>query len=137
MYQVISWLQGCRFESWTKDLCGYIASALVLTTFSMQSMRKLRLAAIASNVAFIIYSLSAKLHPILVLHCTLLPLNIFRLVQQIEATSEAGTRTRDALVMRLRAKRGFVKTDMAAKAEGSSGISGSDAFQSPNPTSGL
>lgn len=72
-----AWLRVCE----NQDLNGYIASALVLATFSMKSMRGLRLTAIASNVAFILYALVANLHPILVLHVVLLPLNIYRLAQ--------------------------------------------------------
>jgi hypothetical protein len=61
------------------DAAGYIASALVLATFSMRSMIPLRITAIASNIAFISYALVAHLHPILALHTMLLPVNLFRL----------------------------------------------------------
>ena len=64
-----------------RDTVGYAASLLVLTTFAMQSMRPLRITAIASNVAFIAYASIAHLHPILLLHSILLPLNAYRLVQ--------------------------------------------------------
>ena len=63
------------------DVIGYIASALVLATFSMQSMRSLRATAIASNIAFIAYATYGHLPPILILHSVLLPLNIIRLMQ--------------------------------------------------------
>jgi hypothetical protein len=63
------------------DICGYLASALVLATFSMTSMRALRLTAIASNLAFITYALMAGARPILVLHSVMLPLNVWRLSQ--------------------------------------------------------
>lgn len=63
------------------DLAGYLASSLVLLTFTMTSMRCLRLAAITSNIAFITYAILANLPPILVLHGILLPLNLFRLYQ--------------------------------------------------------
>lgn len=63
------------------ECAGYLASALVLMTFSMRSMRALRLTAIASNLAFIGYALRADLHPVLALHAMLLPMNVFRLVQ--------------------------------------------------------
>ena len=76
-----AWLHASALSGWNHDLDGYIASGLVLATFSMKSMRGLRLTAIASNVAFIFYALVAGLHPILVLHVTLLPLNIIRLTQ--------------------------------------------------------
>jgi hypothetical protein len=64
-----------------KDIAGYAASALVLTTFMMTSFRWLRVSAILSNVAFILYGSLAGLPPILVLHSILLPLNVYRLAQ--------------------------------------------------------
>jgi len=63
------------------DIFGYLASVLVLATFSMKSMRPLRITAIASNIAFLIYAHSIHLQPIFILHSILLPLNIFRLAQ--------------------------------------------------------
>ena len=57
------------------ELFGYIASVLVFTTFYMKTMVPLRLVAIASNVAFIIYALWGRLTPILILHVLLLPLD--------------------------------------------------------------
>jgi hypothetical protein len=64
-----------------QDMCGYVASALVLATFSMRSMCSLRWIAIASNIAFILYAVIAHLQPILMLHGILLPLNVVRLMQ--------------------------------------------------------
>ena len=61
----------------TTDLIGYIASALVLATFYMRSMRTLRCVALASNLAFIGYACLAHLIPVLVLHTLLLLLNAF------------------------------------------------------------
>ena len=63
------------------DLCGYVAAALVLLTFSLRSMRALRAVAIASNVAFIAYGVAAQLTPIVLLHAVLLPLNLWRLCE--------------------------------------------------------
>jgi hypothetical protein len=91
MDQAIGWLPICYLQGVPMEVCGYIASALVLATFSMRSMRRLRYAAIGSNVAFILYAGSAGLHPILALHCVLLPMNIFRLAQ-IEKWQMAGRR---------------------------------------------
>ena len=59
---------------------GYLASALVLATFCMRDMRRLRWMAIASNLAFIAYALLADLAPVLVLHLLLLPVNVQRLM---------------------------------------------------------
>jgi hypothetical protein len=61
------------------DVLGYIASTLVLATFSMRSMVPLRWTAIASNAAFIAYGAYGHLLPILLLHSILLPLNLIRL----------------------------------------------------------
>lgn len=60
------------------EIFGYIASGLVLATFSMRTMIPLRLLGIASNVAFILYGFLAGLPPVLILHLILLPLNIYR-----------------------------------------------------------
>jgi len=64
---------------------GFLASALVLATFSMKDMVNLRIVAICSNVAFIAYALVLNLTPILVLHVILLPLNGWRLAQALRA----------------------------------------------------
>lgn len=63
------------------EVFGYIASVLVFATFYMKTMVPLRLVAIASNVAFIIYASVGGLTPILILHIMLLPLNAVRLLQ--------------------------------------------------------
>jgi CRP/FNR family transcriptional regulator, cyclic AMP receptor protein len=60
---------------------GYVASLLVFAAFYTKSMVPLRIAAIASNVAFIVYGWIDGLAPILVLHSALLPLNVLRLVE--------------------------------------------------------
>ncbi|MBS1304283.1 cyclic nucleotide-binding domain-containing protein [Loktanella sp. SALINAS62] len=66
------------------DLIGFAASALVFLTFCMQTLLPLRIIAIASNILFIAYGISAGLVPILILHAVLLPVNIWRTVQQIQ-----------------------------------------------------
>lgn len=80
MEHVAGWLHLSVHDSET-DLAGYIASSLVLLTFTMTSMRGLRLVAITSNIAFMTYAVLANLPPILVLHGILLPINLFRLYQ--------------------------------------------------------
>jgi hypothetical protein len=64
-----------------RDVLGYLASALVLCTFSVKSMRLLRWLGIASNVSFISYAVIAGMPPILILHSLLLPMNIYRLIE--------------------------------------------------------
>lgn len=66
------------------DLIGFAASALVFLTFCMQTLLPLRIIAIASNVLFIAYGIFAGLVPILILHAVLLPVNIWRTVQQVQ-----------------------------------------------------
>lgn len=63
------------------ELLGYAAAALVLASFCMRGMVALRLTAIAGNLAFIAYGVSAGLDPVLLLHLLLLPLNALRLRQ--------------------------------------------------------
>ena len=65
----------------TVSLFGWIAASLVLSSFYFRNMASLRLASIASNVMFIIYAILANAWPILVLHCLLFPLNLWRLVE--------------------------------------------------------
>lgn len=72
----------------TPDVLGYLASALVLAAFGMRDMRALRLAAIASNLAFIGYAAWAGIPPVLVLHLLLLPMNLLRLRQAGTPTTE-------------------------------------------------
>ena len=62
---------------------GIVASALVLAAFGMKDMVNLRIVAICSNVAFIAYALVLNLPPILILHAVLLPLNGWRLAQEL------------------------------------------------------
>ncbi|GHF39739.1 Crp/Fnr family transcriptional regulator [Seohaeicola zhoushanensis] len=65
------------------EITGYLASALVFATFSMKTILPLRLVAISSNVAFIVYSFGVGLTPILILHAVLLPLNVIRAHQHV------------------------------------------------------
>ena len=63
------------------DLIGYLASGLVLLTFTAKSMLTLRILAILSNFAFICYGSIGSIIPVLCLDLILLPLNVTRLVQ--------------------------------------------------------
>lgn len=88
-----AWLGLLRHLAHAADTIGYLASALVLATFSMRSMRPLRAIAIVSNVMFIAYALAADLRPVLVLHALLLPMNVWRLFElRLEPPFEARTR---------------------------------------------
>ncbi|MDR3503477.1 MAG: hypothetical protein P4L79_12945 [Legionella sp.] len=69
------------------ELIGYVASFLVFATFYVKKILTLRLIAISSNVAFILYALGSDLHPIFLLHSLLLPLNLYRIFELKRNTS--------------------------------------------------
>ncbi len=72
----------CGTNAWV-EAAGYLASFLVFTTFCMKTMIPLRIAAISSNIAFMVYSSYDGLYPILILHSVLLPLNVARTMQMV------------------------------------------------------
>ena len=89
-------LRLCEFTS--LDWLGCAASACVLLTFCMQSMFRLRLTALLSNIAFISYGWVGRLMPILVLHCMLLLINSIGLAHALRNwTSVAGNQTRTSV----------------------------------------
>jgi hypothetical protein len=70
------------------DVAGYTASALVVVTFYMKDMVPLRIAALCSNIAFLVYGIGLGLGPVVVLHGTLIPLNAWRLLAALPAPGE-------------------------------------------------
>jgi hypothetical protein len=72
----------------TTTTIGYLASTLVLMTFATNDLRRLRVIAILSNLAFIAYGGLAWLPPVLGLHLLLLPLNVVRLVELRKAARD-------------------------------------------------
>jgi len=84
-----AWIAHIHLTVRDKELSGYIASALVLTSFCMRSMRWLRTAAIGSNVSFIFFAAVSDIRPVLLLHSILLPINVARLFQLQRARLEA------------------------------------------------
>ncbi|RZS58368.1 Crp/Fnr family transcriptional regulator [Sphaerotilus mobilis] len=73
--------------SWI-DTLGYAGALLTLATFSMKTMLHLRMAGIAANLAFISYGAVGSVYPVLLLHLTLLPLNVWRLRQLLRLTRQ-------------------------------------------------
>ena len=61
------------------DLAGYFASSFGFLTFYMKDMVSLRVVALCSNVAFLIYAGMLHLAPIFILHSALIPINAGRL----------------------------------------------------------
>jgi multidrug resistance efflux pump len=85
------------------EFAAWVASLLTFTTFYMKTMLPLRVVGILSNVAFLSFALIEQIVPVILLHGTLLPLNIFRLHQILRLDSEmrdasTGELAMDALV---------------------------------------
>lgn len=81
---IFSQIANLQLSEWL----GYAAAALVFATFSMKTMVPLRVIAIASNVLFLCYGYLHPAYPVLVLHLTLLPLNLWRLRQMLSLVRE-------------------------------------------------
>jgi len=69
-------------------VAAWLAAFLVFSSFFMKTIVPLRIVAMVSNLAFIVYALLGlaygvfgRVYPILVLHSLLLPLNVLRLRQ--------------------------------------------------------
>jgi CRP/FNR family transcriptional regulator, cyclic AMP receptor protein len=79
----------------TIEWLGWAAAAMTLVTYSMKTMLLLRSAAVGANLLFISYGGISVLYlgasfalPVLTLHCVLLPLNAYRLVQILRTTRQ-------------------------------------------------
>ena len=81
-----------------RSAIGFIASGLVLATFGMKDMVNLRIVAICSNIAFIMYGFVLDLPPVLILHVMLLPLNGWRLMGVLKQRSAMTVDHRAVLV---------------------------------------
>jgi hypothetical protein len=73
------------------DAIGYVAAALVLVAFYQRHMIPLRVAALGSNLAFIVYGLALGLTPVWLLHAFLLPVNTKRLLEALRSEDALGT----------------------------------------------
>ncbi len=63
------------------DCVGYVASGLVLATFCFSSPTRLRLAALASNLAFMTFGYLGDIYPVMALHAVLFPINLVHLTR--------------------------------------------------------
>jgi hypothetical protein len=68
------------------DGVGFLAAGLVFAAFVMKEMVALRIVAMCSNVAFVVYGLGLHLTPVWLLHAVLLPLNAWRLLQALKSS---------------------------------------------------
>lgn len=69
------------------EIAGWLAALCTLTAYAMRTMVPLRIAALAANVLFILWSIPQGLIPTLVLHILLLPFNLYRLWEIRDATT--------------------------------------------------
>ncbi|WP_299962651.1 cyclic nucleotide-binding domain-containing protein [uncultured Roseobacter sp.] len=72
------------------ELVGWIASALTVASYAVNTMLALRVLAIASSVAFVLYALFLQLWPLLAMELLLLPINMLRLWQLIALRRKVG-----------------------------------------------
>jgi hypothetical protein len=92
-----------RIVAAADDLIGFIASALVLATFAMKDMHRLRAMAVLSNLAFILYGAMNGLLPVLMLHLLLLPLNLRRLFEETRVAPSVATTPSKATLLAIEA----------------------------------
>ena len=81
------------------EMAGYLAASLVFLTFYMKTMVPLRVVGICSNCIFITYAYLGGLHPVLMLHLILLPLNCLRLSEMLRLTRQVRVVTQGDLSM--------------------------------------
>lgn len=89
-------------------IAGWLSAVLVFSSFFMKTIVPLRMVAICSNIAFITYALLGlkygvfgRVYPILVLHASLLPLNLVRLRQLKELQRSVREASEDETVRSL------------------------------------
>jgi hypothetical protein len=85
-----------RFDLRPWDVAGYLAAGLVAMAFCMKDMTSLRIIALASNVAFLIYGIGLGLVPVWLLHAILLPVNAWRLREAIAGHAKFSPLSKDA-----------------------------------------
>ncbi len=67
---------------------GLLAAGLVIAAFMMRTMVPLRIAGIASNIAFAVYGFLIDSFPTVLLHATLFPLNVYRLFEMLQLVKQ-------------------------------------------------
>jgi hypothetical protein len=85
-----------------QDSIGYLASLFVLGSFASRTMLSLRVLALLSNAAFMAYAYASHLPTVLLLHALLLPVNVTRLWQHLNAREQPRSDGRHEPVTRRR-----------------------------------
>ena len=65
------------------EIIGFVGAALMVATLAMKAMIPLRVVGIASNIFQIVFALSVGITPMLIQHGILLPVNAYRLYEQM------------------------------------------------------
>jgi CRP/FNR family transcriptional regulator, cyclic AMP receptor protein len=73
------------------EIIGLIGAALTVTTFAMKAMIPLRVVGIVSSIFQIVFAVSAGITPMLIQHGILLPLNAYRLHEQMRLVRKVRT----------------------------------------------
>jgi len=72
------------------EIAGFAGAALIIAAYAMKTIGPLRLCAVCSNVLMLVYAVLEGLGPVLLLHCTLLPMNLWRLAALRRAALDRG-----------------------------------------------
>lgn len=75
---------------------GWLASALTVATYTMNTMIPLRILAIASSVCFAFYAAVLQLWPLLAMELLLLPINLFRFWQILSLRGKLNSPSRSS-----------------------------------------
>lgn len=76
------------------EIAGFAGAALIIAAYAMKTIGPLRLCAVFSNVLMLVYAVLEGLGPVLLLHATLLPMNLWRLATLRRAALDRDARSR-------------------------------------------
>jgi hypothetical protein len=80
-------------------LIGYLAGILYFVSFCMKKMVMLRTVGMCANFCFVIYAVSQRNYPLLILHASLFPLNFMRLLQMLKLIGKVKEATKGDMSM--------------------------------------
>ena len=80
-------------------LIGYLAGILYFVSFCMKKMVMLRTIGMCANFCFVVYAISQRNYPLLVLHASLFPLNFLRLLQMLKLVGKVKEATKGEMSM--------------------------------------
>lgn len=96
------------------EAVGWLASALTVATYTMNTMMPLRILAIASSVCFAFYASVLQLWPLLAMELILLPINLYRFWEIVslrgKVTASAKSSEPDFTVIRAYGKQRRIKS---------------------------